>query len=731
MKLSLKGKITSIAIIFALLPVIVIAVLIVFQEKIMLVEAEHEIDNLAKANISQISKDVYNLCLSSDELLHERLSRAIHFAETTIKQKGGLSFIGKMQKWEAVNQFNGETRTVELPSILLGGRQITVSTNLEQYIPVVDDVGESYGLTCTIFQRMNSEGDMLRVATNVQTAGKERAISTFIPHINPDGSDNPVLQSILDHKTYHGRAYVVNEWCLTVYEPILDSRGEVIGMIYTGEKIAAAKSLRNAILRIKPGKTGYVYVLGGKSNKGHYIISKNGERDGENILESTDSEGKFFIKEIVEKALTLKEGENYFKEYKWKNIGEATAREKVVAITYFEPWDWVIGTGVYKDEYYDTISNLERKFISLRENLIIYGVSILVLAILLAIFLSNTISKPIGFISNLAKKIAEGKLREAKNDIDSQIKAIQSKNYKDEISELLRSFAKMTSNLFSLIGQVQQSGIQVTTSATEITASSRQLEATVAEQAASTRQVSVSSKEISDRAEELLTTVRRSGETVDATVDEAEAGSKMLIELENTMKSLTTATNSISTKLSIISDKADKINGIITAINKISEQTKLLSLNAAIEAEKAGDFGKGFSVVAREISRLAVQTATATKDIEFMVKEMQGSVSSGVMEMDKFGIEVKSGANKVSVITHNIELIIEHILRLTPEFEAIDTSISAQSEGAFEINEAMNQLKIAAEQTKESLGEFHNVTLQLNEAVKGLQREVSQFKISK
>ena len=101
------------------------------------------------------------------------------------------------------------------------------------------------------------------------------------------------------------------------------------------------------------GADGYVFVLGGKDDhKGHYIISQNGFRDGEDIWESRDAEGRFFVQSIVNRAVTLRDGALDYERYPWKNPGENEARMKISAITYFAPWDWVIGAGVYEDYYY-------------------------------------------------------------------------------------------------------------------------------------------------------------------------------------------------------------------------------------------------------------------------------------------------------------------------------------------------------------------------------------------
>ena len=123
------------------------------------------------------------------------------------------------------------------------------------------------------------------------------------------------------------------------------------------------------------------------------------------------------------------------------------------------------------------------------------------------------------------------------------------------------------------------------------------------------------------------------------------------------MKQLAESTASISAKLGMIREKAGNINVVVTTITKVADQTNLLSINAAIEAEKAGEYGRGFLVVAREIRRLADQTAVATLDIERMVRQMQDAVSAGVMEMDKFTDEVRSGVGQVTQIN---QLVRDH-----------------------------------------------------------------------
>ena len=211
----------------------------------------------------------------------------------------------------------------------------------------------------------------------------------------------------------------------------------------------------------------------------------------------------------------------------------------------------------------------------------------------------------------------------------------------------------------------------------------------------------------------------------------ATSGQQGLRRMENTMGQVVEAASSIAAKLEILNEKASNINTVVITINKVADQTNLLSLNAAIEAEKAGEYGFGFAVVAREIRRLADQTAVATLDIEQMVKDMQSAVSAGVMGMEKFSEQVKRSVDDVIKVSSELGQIIEKVQTLTPRFESVHQSMHFQTQGAQQINHAMIQLNESAQQTVDSLRQSNSAIEKLNEAANNLQHGVTKFKVSK
>ncbi len=340
-------------------------------------------------------------------------------------------------------------------------------------------------------------------------------------------------------------------------------------------------------------------------------------------------------------------------------------------------------------------------------------------ALLSAYMIASSLGKRVNQVVTIADQISQGNLNHSIKDTGSQ----------DEIGQLLGSFQGMVQQLNTLLSQVQRSTIQVTASCTQLAASGRQLEGTITEQLVSTNEVSTTAKQIAATSEELVNTMDEVSALSQATNDTANTQQQELQRMENNMQQLAVATDSIASKLGTISEKANNINAIVSTITKVADQTNLLSLNAAIEAEKAGEAGLGFAVVAKEIRRLADQTAIATVDIEQMIKEMQSSVSTGVMEMDKFAREVRQGVEEVGHITVQLGSVIALVQDLTPRFESVSQGMEMQFQGAQQISEAMMQLSSTSSQTADSLQEINQVIDQLSHAEQGLRQEVMRFKI--
>jgi methyl-accepting chemotaxis protein WspA len=300
----------------------------------------------------------------------------------------------------------------------------------------------------------------------------------------------------------------------------------------------------------------------------------------------------------------------------------------------------------------------------------------------------------------------------------------------DAIGRLAAGLERMFDNLRALLNNVQKAGIQVTTSATEIAASAKQQEATGIEQAQTSVEILSTTKEISANTSQLLKTMEEATSVADYTTSATADAQNNLRRMDSTMQHMVSATDSINAKLAALSEKASNINSVLITITKVADQTNILSLNAAIEAEKAGEAGRGFSVVATEIRRLADQTSVSTWDIEQMLKEMQSAVSASVMGMDKFSEEIRRSVGEVRQVTDQLSGVMDQVQKLAPQFDVVLQGMQSQAVGAEQITATMMQLNDATQQTVESLKATSEAVHQLQYAAGDLQTSVANFAVA-
>jgi methyl-accepting chemotaxis protein WspA len=299
----------------------------------------------------------------------------------------------------------------------------------------------------------------------------------------------------------------------------------------------------------------------------------------------------------------------------------------------------------------------------------------------------------------------------------------------DELARLAAGINAMIGKIQTVVQRVREGSVQLLSTSSQIAATAKQQEGTVHGLSSSTTEIAAAVREISATSEALAETMTEVNNRANQASNLATAGREGLGGIETTMKQLMESTGSISGKLGIIREKSENINEVVTTITKVADQTNLLSINAAIEAEKAGEYGRGFLVVAREIRRLADQTAVATLDIENMVRLMQDAVSAGVMQMDKFAGEFRLGMQRVAEINCQTGRIIEEVEGLVRRFQSVNEGMQSQSIAAKQINEAMVPVAQGTKETQVSLEEFIKATAYLRQSVDLLNQEIAQFKV--
>jgi methyl-accepting chemotaxis protein len=355
------------------------------------------------------------------------------------------------------------------------------------------------------------------------------------------------------------------------------------------------------------------------------------------------------------------------------------------------------------------------------------------LAVSVMVVVTRNITRPLDQIVSLTGNIAAGRVREALERLHSdELKRLlpaapAGVKLRDETFGLIESVSTMTESLNALLAKVSRACNQVAGSAGMTADTVREIEAAVAEQAASTNQVSATSRQIHSTAQELAKTMQSVTRMAAEAAHTANDGVGNLDGIGKAIETLVEASQSMVKSFEAIEEKAGNIDRIITTITKIANRTNLLSLNAAIEAEKAGEKAGGFSVVAIEVRRLADQTAVAALDIERQIREMQNAVREGVASASSYTEQTRTSSAAVADLSAGLGRVIDSTTRLGPEFASVNSGMQMQFQGAGQIADSMIHLGDAASQTKSSLEGFRRVAEDLHQAVAELQAEVGRF----
>lgn len=343
---------------------------------------------------------------------------------------------------------------------------------------------------------------------------------------------------------------------------------------------------------------------------------------------------------------------------------------------------------------------------------------IVVIALLLYL-LARGVGRRLHTATEVAERIAQG-------DLTEQLTITPPT---DESGVLLNAFAVMNQNLAMIARDTRRASIGINSTATELSASAVQQEEVASGLSSSTTEVAAATREIAATGGELLGTLDAIAKSARGAADQASEGRQSVQSMNDAMRRLDEAAQSVGSKLQAMNEKAQGINAIVATITKVADQTNLLSVNAAIEAEKAGELGLGFLVVAREIRRLADQTGEATLDIERVIRQMQSAVSSGVMEMDRFGESLRACVEGGEAVGHRLEGIIRHVEGDTARVGQVTEGMRAQSAGVGQIDEAMRSLQSTAKRSSVVASDISRASTALQDAIKMLKSAVGSFRL--
>ncbi len=627
-------------------------------------EAKHEVE-LATA-------DATNLLKTQHATLTKQLKNDMNVLLDIVRRNDGLRLLDEKEKWEAINQVSKAKSVVRLPKMALGNGWIGHNDASDVRTPIVDKMMSLTGTTCTIFQTMNPQGDLLRIATNILKNNGKRAVGTYIP------STSVVARTIRSGKTYYGTAFVVNAWYLTQYRPIKDERGKVIGCLYVGILQENVKQLREGLRAVTIGSSGHISVLLGSGNAaGEIKLHRQNDLEGTSVFARTDSDNSAPYKKLIKDAKQAK-GEPVVQTVDLAGTDGAAGSEAILVATYFEPWDWVVvGTG-YVEEFMAgkraTDESLKKSGIwSLGA-----GLFILFISIAAVYYFSRRISGTIGNAVKAMVKISQGEL-----DVEKL-----PENSRDELGQLAKALNSMSDRLREIVASIQGATLNVTSGSGQISSASEGVSQGAAEQASSVEEVSSSMEEMAANIQQNAENAQQTEKIAHQSALDAEGGGR-----------------AVNQTLQAMHEIADKI----TIVEEIARQTNLLALNAAIEAARAGEAGKGFAVVAAEVRKLAERSGNAANEIS--------DLSSSCVDV----------AEKAGKMLNKMVPDIKHTSELVQEIAAAS---GEQNAGASQINQAVQDLDKVVQQNAAAAEEMAATSEELSAQANQMQETISFFSLN-